>query len=204
MRKKVKIMRKRRQIMRKFVKLMKLFPWLFPTYKIHINVLPRIPVLNFMFDLLLPFMDRYFFVQRSFPQTVRSLRCRVCPKLSNQALNQMRKTRHRRSQNQNPVPSLEDAWNAWRFNIVYERKGAFSSLFWLNNFFKMINLFAIFPSKDGKQLSSRLYVAIFKFNVEKCAKDEEVGQLCGSAPPHPVRCPDYPFGVFFLCKALFK
>ena len=66
MRKKVTIMRKRRQIMRKFVKLIKLFPWLFPTYKIHINVLPRIPVLNFMFDLLLPFMDRYFFVQRSF------------------------------------------------------------------------------------------------------------------------------------------
>ena len=65
MQKKVTIMRKRHQIMRKFVKFIKLFPWLFPAYKMHINVWPRISVL--MFDLLLPFMDRYFFIQRSFP-----------------------------------------------------------------------------------------------------------------------------------------
>ena len=52
--------------MRKFVKLIKLFPWLFPKYKIYVNVLPRISVLYFMFDLLLPFMDRYFFVQHIF------------------------------------------------------------------------------------------------------------------------------------------
>ena len=42
MRKKVTIMRKRCQIIRKFLKLTKLFPWLFQTYKIHVNVLPRI------------------------------------------------------------------------------------------------------------------------------------------------------------------
>ena len=57
----------------------------------------------------------------------------------------------------------------------------------------MIILFAIFASEDGKQLSSRLYVAIFKFYAEKCAKDAEgaeVGKLCGSAPPHPVRYPE--------------
>ena len=73
MRKKVTIMQKRRQIMWEFVKLTKLFPWLFPMYKIHINVLPRISVLYFMFDLLLPFMGRYFFVQRTFHKFVRSL-----------------------------------------------------------------------------------------------------------------------------------
>ena len=68
MQKKVTIMRKRRQIMWKFVKLIKLFPWLFPTYKVHVYISPRISVLYFMFDLLLPFMDRYFFIQSSFPQ----------------------------------------------------------------------------------------------------------------------------------------
>ena len=70
----------------------------------------------------------------------------------------------------------------------------FWSLFWLNNFFKMINLFAIFASEDGKQLLSCLYVAIFLFCAEKCPKDPEdteVGELCGSTPPHPVRCPVY-------------
>ena len=68
----------------------------------------------------------------------------------------------------------------------------FTKLFWVNNFFKMINVFAIFASEDDKQLLSRLYVAIFLFCAEKCpkdAEDAEVGQLCGSASPHPVRCP---------------
>ena len=69
----------------------------------------------------------------------------------------------------------------------------FWSLFWVNNFFKMINVLAIFASEGGKQLLSRLYVIIFYFYVEKCpkdAEDAEVGELCGSAPLHPVRCPD--------------
>ena len=35
------------------------------------------------------------------------------------------------------------------------------SLFWVNNFFKMINVFAIFACEDGRQLLSHLYVAIF-------------------------------------------
>ena len=73
-----------------------------------------------------------------------------------------------------------------------KKKGMFWWLFWLNNFFKMINLFVIFASEDGKHLLSRLYVAIFLFCAEKCpkdAEDAEVGELCGSAPPHPVRCP---------------
>ena len=116
------------------------------------------------------------------------------PKLSNQALNRTRKTGYRKSENQNPGPSPEAAWNAWRFKIVYEQKGVFWSLFWVNNFFKMINLFAIFASEDGKQLLSCLYVAIFLFCAEKCPKDPEdteVGELCGSTPPHPVRCPVY-------------
>ena len=57
----------------------------------------------------------------------------------------------------------------------------------------MINLFAIRASEDGKHSLSRLYVAIFQFCVEKSPKDAEdveVGELCGSIPLHPVRCPD--------------
>ena len=61
------IMQRKVTIMRKFLKLIKLFPWLFPTYKIHVNILPRILVLYDMFDILLPFVDRYFFIQHSFP-----------------------------------------------------------------------------------------------------------------------------------------
>ena len=38
MRKRVSIMRKKSQIMRKFLKLIKLFPWLFPTYEVHVKV----------------------------------------------------------------------------------------------------------------------------------------------------------------------
>ena len=56
----------------------------------------------------------------------------------------------------------------------------------------MINVFAIFASEDGKQLLSCLYVAFFYFYAEKCpkdAEDAEVGELCASAPPHPLRCP---------------
>ena len=138
-----------------------------------------------MFGLLLPFMDSYFFVQRSFSIV-------FCLKLSNQALNRMRKTGYRKSENQNPGPSPEDAWNAWRFKTVQERKGVFWSLFWVNNFFKMINVLAIFASEDGNELLSCSYVAIFQFHAEKCpkgAEDAEVSELCGSAPPHPVRCP---------------
>ena len=83
--------------------------------------------------------------------------------------------------------------DAWRFKIVYKQKGVFWLLFLVNNFFKMINFFAIFACKDAKQLLSLLYVAIFSFCVEKCpknAEDVEVGELCRSVPPHPVRCPD--------------
>ena len=45
-------------------------------------------------------------------------------------------------------------------------KSVFSSLLnWVNNFFKMINLYAIFASEDGKQLLSRLHVAISLITV---------------------------------------
>ena len=55
---------------------LKLFPWLFSMYikKIHFNVLPRILVLYDMFDFLLPFMDRYFFVEQFSIQSKLSLR----------------------------------------------------------------------------------------------------------------------------------
>ena len=81
------------------------------------------------------------------------------PKLSNQALN--RGKLDTGSRKLKPRPITEDAWNAWRFKIVYEQKGVFWSLFWVNNFFKMINFFAIFAPEDSKQFLSRLYVAIF-------------------------------------------
>ena len=47
-------------------KINKTVPLAFSMYKMYFNVLPRILVLSDMFDLLLPFMDRYFFVQSSF------------------------------------------------------------------------------------------------------------------------------------------
>ena len=51
--------------------------------------------------------------------------------------------------------------------LFKNEKACFSSLFWVKNFFKMIDLLAIFASEHGKQLLSRLYVAIFLFYVEK-------------------------------------
>ena len=66
MRKKLMIMRKRCQIIGKFQKLIKLFPWLLPMCKIHINFLLRLLVLYDTFDLLMPFVDRFFFVQHSY------------------------------------------------------------------------------------------------------------------------------------------
>ena len=68
MQKKVTIMWKRHQIIQKFLKLIKLFHWLFPTYKINVNILLRMLVLYAMFDLLLPFVDRYFFIQHSYAE----------------------------------------------------------------------------------------------------------------------------------------
>ena len=52
-------------------------------------------------------------------------------------------------------------------------KSVFLLLFWVNNFFEMINLFSIFASEEGKQLLFGLYVAIFYFYAEKCPKDAE-------------------------------
>ena len=45
--------------------------------------------------------------------------------------------------------------------LFTNEKACFSTLFWAKNFFKMIDLFAIFASEDGEQLLSHLYVAIF-------------------------------------------
>ena len=75
--------------------------------------------------------------------------------------------------------------------LFKNEKACFSLPFWVKNFFKMINLFAIFASEHGKQLLSRLYIAIFLFYAEKYpkdAEDAEVGELSGSTQPHPVRC----------------
>ena len=45
--------------------------------------------------------------------------------------------------------------------LFTKEKGMFWSLFWVNNFFTMVNVFAIFASDDDKQLLSRIYVIIF-------------------------------------------
>ena len=77
-------------------------------------------------------------------------------------------------------------------------------LFWVNNVFKMINLFTTFAPEDSKQLLSCLYVAILQFCAEKSPKDAEVGELCGSAPPHPVRCPVIKLGLLLLVIFTFN
>ena len=59
-----------------------------------------------------------------------------------------------------PRPITRRWMEGWRFKIGYEQKGVFWWLFWVNNFFKMINLYTIFASEDGKLLLPRLYVAI--------------------------------------------
>ena len=62
-------------------KINKVVPLAFPMYKTHSHILPRIFVLCDMFHILLPFVDSYFFVQRSFSivfvvEFVRSLETR--------------------------------------------------------------------------------------------------------------------------------
>ena len=56
----------------------------------------------------------------------------------------------------------------------------------------MICLFISFACDDSKKLPSHFCGASFQFYAEKCpqdVEDTEVNELCGSAPPHPVRCP---------------
>ena len=50
-------------------------------------------------------------------------------------------------------------------------------LFWVNNFFEMIHLFAVFASEEGKQLLFGLYAAIFYFYAEKWLKDAEDAEV---------------------------
>ena len=56
----------------------------------------------------------------------------------------------------------------------------------------MIILFFLFICEDWKKLLSRICGPFFKFYSEKCPQDTEdadVSELCGSTPPHSVRCP---------------
>jgi len=69
----------------------------------------------------------------------------------------------------------------------------FSSIFRRKKGFKIINLFSFFVCEDGKQLLYHKYQAFFPVLCGKCSEDAEdanVRELCGSAPPHPVRCPE--------------
>ena len=75
---------------------------------------------------------------------------------------------------------------------LFTKSVIFGAIFGRENFFKIISLFIIFVCEDSKQLLYRLYGAILQFYAEKCpedADDADVSKLCGSAPPHPVRCP---------------
>ena len=59
-------------------------------------------------------------------------------------------------------------------------------------FFKMPNLSGFFVCEDGKQLFIVSVKQILMFYAKKSsesADDAEVSELCGSAPPHPIRCP---------------
>ena len=54
-------------------------------------------------------------------------------------------------------------------------------------------IFACEDSEDSRKLLSHFCGAIFQFYPEKChqdVEDAEISELCGSAPAHPVRCPD--------------
>ena len=110
---------KKHQIMRKFLKLIKLFPWLFLTE----NFSPLWHVWHFA-------AIRGQVCLRSTQSVFHGFHCWVCLKLSNQPLNRTRQTGQRKNKT-NPGPSPEDAWNAWRFKIVYERKACLCHSFGL-------------------------------------------------------------------------
>ena len=111
--------RKKRQIMRKFLKLIKLFPWLFLTE----NFSPLWHVWHFAAICGQMFL-------RSMQSVFHGFHCWVCLKLSNQPLNRTRQTGQGKKKT-NPGPSPEDAWNTWRFKIVYERKACLRHSFGL-------------------------------------------------------------------------
>ena len=71
-------------------------------------------------------------------------------------------------------------WNAWRLKIVRKQK----LLFWKKSFFKMISLFAVFVSKDRKQLDSRLYGATLQFYAENALKMQRMWKLANYADLH--------------------
>ena len=56
----------------------------------------------------------------------------------------------------------------------------------------LIILFVIFVCEDSKELLCGLHGAIFQFYVQKStedAEDADMSDLCGPAPPYPVRSP---------------
>ena len=76
-------------------------------------------------------------------------------------------------QNQFPGSSAKDAWNAWRLKIARERSG-------------------VYVCEDEKQLLCHQHQANLSVLCGKCSEnpeDADVKELCGSVPPHPVRCP---------------
>ena len=82
-------------------------------------------------------------------------------------------------------------WNAWRLKIFVRTKSVvFVAILVETPSRRSVSL--IFACEDSKKLLSCFCGGSFQFNVEKCpqgAEDAEVSELCGSAPPHPVRCP---------------
>ena len=97
-----------------------------------------------------------------------------------EALNWTRKTGYRKSEKQNPGPSQKMHETPEGLKLFTNGKGVFWSLFSVNNFFKMITVFAIFASENSKQLLSRLYVAIFPFYAKKMRKMPQGYRGCGS------------------------
>ena len=75
-----------------------------------------------MFDFFQPFVDRYFFIQRSFSLDFYAKNGSVFG-WENIRKHQINKYLFFNSK------TPEDAWNAWRLKIVYEQKACFRRCF---------------------------------------------------------------------------
>ena len=166
--------------MRKFLKLMKLFPRLFPTYKVHVKVF--MTCLTFFS----PFVDRYFFIQRSFSLDFYAKNGSVfgCWIWEN--------IRSLVSWSVVSRPLTRRCMERLEVKNCLQTTSVFSSLFWLKHFFKMINL-RYFHFWGWWAVAFLLICSNFLVLCGKmpwgCGGCGSRSELCGSAPPHPVRCP---------------
>ena len=115
-----------------------------------------------MFDLSLPFVESYFFVQWSLLVTRHWIR------RGNLDTGSLKTTTQAHHQKMHGIH--------WGLKL-FTNEDVFSSLLWVNNFFKMINVFPIFASEDSKQLHSPLICSNF---LVLCRKIPQGCRGCGS------------------------